>query len=169
MWISWLEHPPINQKVVGSNPSQDTYLGYGFDPWSGCIQEARNPSMFLTSMFLSSSLSKRLWKKGYIYYPSLILSYFLGSDCLLSIRKIHVSRWQTCLLITTCGIPCLLNTLLLPFFLISIIGFMFLSYTHTPYMPSPGWPFVSDIIHSTNSALVCEGCVGLQIHSVRGG
>ena len=32
------------QKVVGSIPSQSTYLGCGFDPWARCIQEAVNVS-----------------------------------------------------------------------------------------------------------------------------
>ena len=39
-WLSWLECHPIHQKVEGLIPSQGTYLGCGFDPWSGCLQKA---------------------------------------------------------------------------------------------------------------------------------
>ena len=35
-------HPPVNRKVVGLIPSQGTYLGCGFDPRSGYIQETSN-------------------------------------------------------------------------------------------------------------------------------
>ena len=31
-----------NQKVAGSIPGQNTYLGCGFDPQSGHVQEATN-------------------------------------------------------------------------------------------------------------------------------
>ena len=31
-WLSWLEHPPVHQKVGGSIPSQGTYLGLEFSP-----------------------------------------------------------------------------------------------------------------------------------------
>ena len=34
-WLSWLEHPPVHQKVAGSIPRQGTYLGGRFDPQSG--------------------------------------------------------------------------------------------------------------------------------------
>ena len=37
--FSWLERHPIHQKAAGSISSQGTYLGCGFDPWSGHIQE----------------------------------------------------------------------------------------------------------------------------------
>ena len=40
VWLSWLQHCPVHQKVAGSIPSQDTYLGCGFDPQSGQAQEA---------------------------------------------------------------------------------------------------------------------------------
>ena len=53
MWLSWLEHGPINQKVVGLIPGQGTCLDCGFGPWSGHIRG--NQIMFLTSMFLSLS------------------------------------------------------------------------------------------------------------------
>ena len=41
-WLSWLEHCPIRQKVVGSIPSQGTYLGCRFDPQLGYVWEATN-------------------------------------------------------------------------------------------------------------------------------
>ena len=31
---------PYTKKVAVPIPSRGTYLGYGFDSWSGCIQEA---------------------------------------------------------------------------------------------------------------------------------
>ena len=33
--LGWWEHRPMHHKVVGSIPSQGTYLGCRFDPWSG--------------------------------------------------------------------------------------------------------------------------------------
>ena len=41
-WLSWLEHCPIHQKVVGSIFGQGTYLDYGYSPWLGCVWEATN-------------------------------------------------------------------------------------------------------------------------------
>lgn len=32
-WLSWLEHHLVNQKVLGLNLGQGTYLGFGFNPW----------------------------------------------------------------------------------------------------------------------------------------
>ena len=32
VWLSWLEHGPIHQKIKGSIPHQSTYLGCGFNP-----------------------------------------------------------------------------------------------------------------------------------------
>ena len=58
-WHSWLEYHPIHQKSADLIPSQGTYLGYRFNPWSGCIWEATD--WCFTSMFLftlPSSLSK---------------------------------------------------------------------------------------------------------------
>ena len=31
---------PAERKVAGLIPGQGTCLGYGFGPWSGCVQEA---------------------------------------------------------------------------------------------------------------------------------
>lgn len=37
MWVSWLEHCHIYQKVAGSIPSQGTHPGFGLTPGcSGC-------------------------------------------------------------------------------------------------------------------------------------
>ena len=63
-WVAQLfEHCPVHQMVAGSIPSQDTSLGYGFDPWSGHI--CRSNQLILLShtdvslsLFLPSSLSK---------------------------------------------------------------------------------------------------------------
>ena len=35
-----MEHRPAHQKVAGSIPGEDIYLGCGFSPWKGCAQEA---------------------------------------------------------------------------------------------------------------------------------
>ena len=59
-----------NQMVIGSIPSQGTYLGCGFDPMSRHIKEATNQYFSLTSVFhsfpssLPSSLSKSNKKKN---------------------------------------------------------------------------------------------------------
>ena len=36
----WIERWPVNQRVSGSIPSQDTCLGCGPGPWCGGMQEA---------------------------------------------------------------------------------------------------------------------------------
>ena len=65
-WLSWLEHHPVDQKVVGSITSQGTYLSCAFDApgWGACGRQPINVSV--TSMFLclslSSFLSKKQWK-----------------------------------------------------------------------------------------------------------
>ena len=48
-WLSWLEHHLINQNVMGSIPSQGTYLGCRFDSWLGLI----NVLIFSFSVSLS--------------------------------------------------------------------------------------------------------------------
>ena len=47
-WISWLEHHPVHQKVVGSIPAQGTYLGWWYSPPLGYVQEATNQCLSLT-------------------------------------------------------------------------------------------------------------------------
>ena len=51
-WLSWLEHHPLHQKVGGSIPSRDIYLGCVLDLQSGCMWEATDECFFLTLMFL---------------------------------------------------------------------------------------------------------------------
>ena len=55
-WLSWLEHRPVQQRVVGSISSQGTCLGSRCDPRPGCVQEVTNKCFSLTWMFLSLSL-----------------------------------------------------------------------------------------------------------------
>ena len=64
VWLSWLEHHPVDQKVTGLIPSQGTYLGCRFDPQSGPTQEG-NQSMFLShvAIYLSPFLSLKAMKK----------------------------------------------------------------------------------------------------------
>ena len=56
MWLSWLEHHPVNQSVMSSTPSQGAYRCCRFDLWLECVQEATNQSFSLTLMFLFLSL-----------------------------------------------------------------------------------------------------------------
>ena len=51
MWLSWLEHLPVNQNVMSSITSQGTWLGFEFGPQLGLIPEATNP---LSPFFLLS-------------------------------------------------------------------------------------------------------------------
>ena len=60
MWLSWLEHCPVNQKVMGLIPGEGTCLGCGFCLCLGCAREANNGCFSLTLMFLSFSLSLSL-------------------------------------------------------------------------------------------------------------
>ena len=39
-FLSWLEHHPIHQKVAGSIPNYNTYVGHGLDPQPGHVWEA---------------------------------------------------------------------------------------------------------------------------------
>ena len=52
-----LGHHPANWKATGSIPSTCTCLGCRFGPQLGYMQEATNQYFFLTSLFLSLSLS----------------------------------------------------------------------------------------------------------------
>ena len=67
VWLSWLQHCAVHWKVAGSIPDQVTYVGYGFDPWSRCLQVAIDWCSSLALMFLSLppflSLSKSSEKK----------------------------------------------------------------------------------------------------------
>ena len=52
-----VEHPPTNQKVTRSIPTQGIYWGYRFGPQSGCLWKATNRCFSLTSAFLSLSFA----------------------------------------------------------------------------------------------------------------
>ena len=55
-WVAQLVKVSLcTPKICGLIPSQGTYLGCGFIPWLGCMQEATNRCFFLTSLFLSFS------------------------------------------------------------------------------------------------------------------
>ena len=83
VWLSWLEHCPIHQKVVDLIPGQGTYLGCRFCPQSECVWEAANQSFLhqwlslsvCLSLFPLSSLSKinkcipGWWYKSYVVSP----------------------------------------------------------------------------------------------------
>ena len=61
MWLSWLEHCPINQKVASSIPGQGACLLCGFGPQLGHMREATDVSLshacFSPSLSPSSALS----------------------------------------------------------------------------------------------------------------
>ena len=54
--VSWLEHCPVDQRVAGLIPSQDTYLGCRLCPSLGHMQGRTANWHSLASMFLSLSL-----------------------------------------------------------------------------------------------------------------
>ena len=56
VWLSWLEHHSVNCNVAGSIPGQGTYLGCGFGPQAGCMQECSRP-MFLSHISVSLPFS----------------------------------------------------------------------------------------------------------------
>lgn len=37
VWLSRWERRPVHRMVRGLIPSQGSYPGYGFNPWSGCV------------------------------------------------------------------------------------------------------------------------------------
>ena len=51
--LSHLKRCPMHQKVSGSIPGQDTYVGCGFPHSLGCVWEATDQCFSLTLMFLS--------------------------------------------------------------------------------------------------------------------
>ena len=34
VWLSWVEHRPVHQKIRGLSPGQGTCLGCALNPWS---------------------------------------------------------------------------------------------------------------------------------------
>ena len=78
--LNWLEHHPIQQKIVGSISGQVTYLGCGFDPQSEHIWEAVSHCFFL------SLRSVR------IFFLKYILHYELICLCRCSCIHIHVKN-----------------------------------------------------------------------------
>ena len=67
VWLSWLEHCPIHQKVGGSIPSQGTYLGC-VGSVSGQGAYVRQALMFLSHTDVSLSLPFSLKIKKHIYF-----------------------------------------------------------------------------------------------------
>ena len=61
-WLSWLESCPIHQKVVGSIPTQGTYLGCRFDPPLGLMFLSLTSSLSLKKKPLRWGL-KTNWEK----------------------------------------------------------------------------------------------------------
>ena len=63
VWLRWLEHHPISWKVASSKPGQGTYLGFRFDPQSGCIQEAMDQCLSLFPLPFPFLFSLKAMKK----------------------------------------------------------------------------------------------------------
>lgn len=59
MWLSWLQHGPVHQKVVGSIAVQGECLGFGFNPLSPGREAYEGPpiDVFLLHQCLSLSLN----------------------------------------------------------------------------------------------------------------
>ena len=72
-WLSWLEHRPVQQKVVISVPSQGTCLGCGFDPWLRHVGEIVSRLSLSWWCFLSISPSLSLSLPLSLSPPSLSL------------------------------------------------------------------------------------------------
>ena len=82
VWLSWLEHRPINWKVAVSIASQGTCLGCGFVPSHGV---RGNQSLFLgirVSLPLSPSLQNQ-WACSWVRIKKFKLKYFLKNLKLL--------------------------------------------------------------------------------------
>ena len=56
VWLSWLQHHPVNQKSAGSIPGRDTCLGCRLGHRLGHVGEATDGYFSFISMFLSFSL-----------------------------------------------------------------------------------------------------------------
>lgn len=85
VWLNWLEHCPVKQKVASLKPNQVTCSSWGLNPWSGRVQG--NRLMFLSHLddspplfFFSSPFSK-------INKPVLEWTLKKGLHCLISFYK----------------------------------------------------------------------------------
>ena len=56
VWLSWLEHHPLDQRVVGSIPRQGTYPGCGFNPWLGRVWQGNQITVSHSDVSPSLSL-----------------------------------------------------------------------------------------------------------------
>lgn len=78
VWLSWLERPPVHQKVESSIPGQGTYPGFRFDSWS---EQLINVSLSHGCFFLSLKSFKNLLKttsiSNYISYAFLTSPWLL--------------------------------------------------------------------------------------------
>lgn len=52
-WLSWSECRPVDWRVEGLIPGQGAGLGFKISHWLGCVREASDPRVSLTSTFLS--------------------------------------------------------------------------------------------------------------------
>ena len=69
--LRWLEHHLVLRKVTGSISSLGTFLGAGFDSWSGHIWEATDPCFSLTSMSVCLSIYSSIYLYRSIYHLSI--------------------------------------------------------------------------------------------------
>ena len=87
MWLSWLEHHPINRKVMGSIPSQSTCLGCGFN-LSLSVSLSLSPHHWPLES-INISLGEDLKKKELQCY-----SEFVGFIYTPGYVYIHKCRWM---------------------------------------------------------------------------
>ena len=80
-WLICLEYCPIHKRVVGSIPSQGTYLGCRFCPQSRSMGEATYQCISLTLCFsFSLSISLSLLSKGQDFLGPIFLYYAAGKQ-----------------------------------------------------------------------------------------
>ena len=73
VWLSWLEHHPINHSNGHLIPGQGTYLGCRFNPQSEHVWEATNQCSYLISMSLSLFPPLSLFLFLFLSTPTLCL------------------------------------------------------------------------------------------------
>ena len=90
-WLSWLEHHPIHQNVVGLISSQGTQLGCEFNPQSGHIQEATNRYFSLTLTCLPLALPSSLPKiNNHILRREVLKKHFISGNPHVTVTSTYI-------------------------------------------------------------------------------
>ena len=99
MWLSWLEHHPIDQNVAGSIPGQGTCLGCRFSPQSQRVGEATDWCFSLSVPSPLFKICKHVleWRfKKSLYYHCRSLSFFIFIYLKMFIKLLQSSRHCAC-------------------------------------------------------------------------